>query len=88
MAGQTIQYRLLENIRYQPQTLMLAHLIAIASNDAAGLLPPVLQGIQAEIRQTGCFRMAVNAEDAAVFFGMATARYNGRRQIGKVHCLR
>ena len=42
---------------------------AVAGDDAAGLLAPVLEGIEAEVGDAGRVRVPVNAEDAAVFFG-------------------
>ena len=73
MARQAVQRRLVENVGHQAQALMLPHLIIIAGNDAARFLTPVLQGVQAEIRQAGGFGMAVDAKDAAVFLGTGVA---------------
>ena len=42
MARQAVQHRLVENVGYQSQALMLPHLIIIAGNDAARFLTPVL----------------------------------------------
>jgi hypothetical protein len=42
---------------------------AVTGDDAAGLLAPVLEGIEAEKGNTGRVRVPVNTEDAAVFFG-------------------
>ena len=50
---------------------------AVAGDDAAGLLAPVLQGIEAEVGEAGRVGVPVNAEDAAVFFG--ACRPGGRR---------
>jgi len=49
---------------------VLAHPATVAADDAAGLLAPVLQGVEAEIGEPGRVRMAVNAEDAAVLPGL------------------
>ena len=43
---------------------------AVAGDDAAGLLAPVLQGIEAEVGEAGGLGVAVDAEDAAVFLGL------------------
>ncbi len=48
---------------------MHADPFAVAGDDAAGLLAPVLEGVEAEISDPGRIGMPVNAEDAAVFFG-------------------
>ena len=42
---------------------------AVAGDDAAGLLAPVLEGVEAEKGDAGRVRVPVNAEDAAVFAG-------------------
>lgn len=42
-------------------------LLAVEGDDTGGLLAAVLQGMQAERRQRRGFRMAENAEDAALF---------------------
>jgi hypothetical protein len=47
---------------------------AVAGDDAAGLLAPVLKGVEAEIGDAGRVRVAVNAEDAAVFFGLVVLK--------------
>ena len=42
---------------------------AVAGDDAAGLLAAVLEGVEAEVGEAGRVGVAVDAEDAAVFFG-------------------
>jgi hypothetical protein len=42
---------------------------AVAGDDAARLLAPMLEGVKAEKGEAGRVRVPVNAEDAAVFFG-------------------
>ena len=43
---------------------------AVRSNDACALLPAVLQSVEPVIRQFGSVRVAVNAEDSAIMFGI------------------
>ena len=43
---------------------------AVAGDDAAGLLAPVLEGVEAEVGEAGRVGVPVNAEDAAVFVGL------------------
>ena len=49
---------------------MHADPFAVAGDDAAGLLAPVLEGVKAEIGEPGRVGVPVDAEDAAVFFGL------------------
>ena len=58
-----------EDLGHQPQAPVHADPFAVAGDDAAGLLAPVLEGVEAEIGDPGRVGMPVNAEDAAVFFG-------------------
>ena len=68
--GSVSRNRLVEDLGHQPHAPVLADVLAVAGDDAAGLLAPVLQGIEAEVGQPGRLGMAVDAEDAAVFFGL------------------
>jgi hypothetical protein len=47
--------------------LFSMELLAVEGDDAGRLLAAMLEGVQPERRQGGCFRMAENAEDAALF---------------------
>jgi hypothetical protein len=42
---------------------------AVAGDDAAGLLAPVLEGVEAEEGEAGRVRVPLDAEDATVFRG-------------------
>ncbi len=57
-----------EDLRHQSHATVDPELAFVARDDAGALLPAVLQGIKAVIRQLGGVRMAVNAEHAAVVF--------------------
>ncbi len=61
--------------------------VAVAGDDAAGLLAPVLEGIEAEVGEAGGLGVAVNAEDATVFFGLIGIKGNGLAVSGHV-CIR
>ena len=61
---------MVEDFGHQAQAPVLAHAAAVAGDDAAGLLAPVLQGVEAEIGEPGRVRVAVDAEDAAVLPGL------------------
>ena len=69
MPRQLIQDGGVEDLGHQPQAPMHADPGAVAGDDAAGLLAPVLEGVEAEVGDAGRVRVPVNAEDAAVFFG-------------------
>ena len=68
--GSSIQDRGVEDLGHQPQAPVHADPGAVAGDDAAGLLAPVLEGVEAEKGDAGRVRVPVNAEDAAVFFGL------------------
>ena len=70
MTRELIQDGRVEDLGHQPQAPVHADPGAVAGDDAAGLLAPVLEGIEAEIGEPGRVRVPVNAEDAAVFFGV------------------
>ncbi len=52
---------------------MHADPVAVAGDDAAGLLAPVLQGVEAEVGEPGRVGVPVDAEDAAVLPGFVNA---------------
>lgn len=55
---------------------------AVPGDDAAGLLAPVLEGIEAEKGDAGRVRVPVDAEDAAVFFGAIILEDDRPRVLG------
>jgi hypothetical protein len=40
--------------------------LAVGNSDAGAFLPPVLEGIKAQVRQFGCLRVAIHRENPAV----------------------
>ena len=49
---------------------MFSYLHVFGNRDTGAFLPPVLQGIQAKIRQRSGFRMIVDAENPAGLTGL------------------
>jgi hypothetical protein len=45
---------------------LAGHGLAVRNSDAGAFLPPVLEGIEAQVRQFGCLRVTTNREDPAV----------------------
>ena len=70
-----------EDLGHQPQAPVHADPFAVAGDDAAGLLAPVLEGVEAEIGEPGRVGMPVNAEDAAVFLGLVVFRGGWRFSV-------
>jgi hypothetical protein len=46
--------------------LLAGHGLAVRNSDASAFLPPVLQGIKAQVGQFGRLRVTINCEDPAV----------------------
>ena len=65
-AGQPREAGLVEDVRDVTHLLLDRHALARPGHDAGGLLPAVLHGVEAEIRQVSRVRVAVDAEDAAL----------------------
>ena len=64
---QAIQARLIESFRDVTHVSLGKQLPAIRYDNAAGLLPAMLQRIEPEVSHARGFRVAVDAEDAALF---------------------
>src|SRR4051812_34881239 len=60
----------LKNLRNQAHAFMGVKLFSVGGDDARAFLTAVLQRVQAIVRQLGCVRMAVNAENTAIMFGI------------------
>src|SRR5699024_6863269 len=65
VTAQPLQRLFAEHLRDQTTPLMALHLPAVAHRNAASLLSPMLQRVQAVIRQRGCLGDMVDAEDPA-----------------------
>ena len=63
-------FRVVENLRHEAHAVVLVKFPVVAGDDAGAFLPAMLQGVKAVISQLGGIRMAENAEDSAVMFGI------------------
>jgi hypothetical protein len=59
------------------EAAMSVELLAVEGDDAGGFLAAMLQGVEAERREGGGFRMAENAEDAAFLMRVVVIERNG-----------
>src|SRR5439155_7667711 len=69
-ADKGVKFVAVKNLRHQSHADVLAELPAVAGDNARAFLAAMLEGVQAVVRQLGGIRMAVNAEHAAVVFGI------------------
>jgi hypothetical protein len=69
LAVKAVKHLLCKNLRDQAHPLVTAELTFMIDGDAAAFLPPVLQGIETEIGQTGYINSVTPpyAENAAGF---------------------
>ena len=67
MAGKFSQPFFAENVRNKTHGLFKIELPSVRRADAGSLLTPVLKCIETKIGKICCFRMSVNAKDAAFF---------------------
>ena len=66
--AQSIQDVLMEHIPHQPQVFMIGQLPVVDGGDAAGLLPPVLEGVKPVIGgPCAVSGRVIDAKDAAFF---------------------
>ena len=56
-----------EDVRDQPHRFLDVELFSVGGDDPSPLLPAVLKGVEPQVRHVGRFRVAVDAEDAALF---------------------
>ena len=69
-ADECVKFFAVKNLRHQSHANMLAELPAVAGDNARAFLAAMLEGVQAVVRQLGGIPVAVNAEHAAVVFGV------------------
>ena len=79
-AWKSLQPVLGKHIGHQAHGLFLVKLLPVVGDDAGALLPPMLERVQAEIRQIRRFFVAVDADDSTFLMKLV-----GRRQRGDVH---
>lgn len=70
-ATQTIQVRLIERFRDVSHGPLLPQFDTVGSDNAARLLPAVLQRIQTQVSQARSVGMTINPEDATLFSQLA-----------------
>ena len=69
MPREPVQNSLVKNFRHKAHGLVFQDLFPVGGNDAGAFLAPVLQCVQAEIRQLGCLLVTVDGKYAAFVFG-------------------
>jgi hypothetical protein len=88
--AQRVQCVLVEHLGHQAHVLVDQDLAALADSDAGGLLPPVLQGVEAEVRELGDFLIGgPDAEDTTGVLGSPVVRVEivVQSTVGAWHCL-
>ena len=68
LAYQVMEHIAIEDLRHQPHSAMDMEAFAVRRNDASALLTPMLERIQAIIRQLGGVGMTIDPEHATVMF--------------------
>src|SRR6266704_1323693 len=69
LAGEALEYLLgAEDVGHEPHALVGVEAEPVGRDDAAALLAPVLERIEAEIGQVGRLRVVVDPENTAFFF--------------------
>ncbi len=69
-ADEAVQNFAVENLRHEAHAVMLVKFPVVASDDARAFLPAMLERVKAVVGQFGGVRMAENAEDSAIMFGI------------------
>jgi hypothetical protein len=83
MALKALDVFLAENVDHLAHRGIAEYVVLIARGYARGFLPPVLQGVQAEIGKIGRVFGAVNAENPALILWSDAVL--GARMIGNFH---
>ena len=76
-----MQHFPIKHLRYQPHPFVRAKLLAIADHDPRALLAPVLQRIQAVVRQLRSVGVPVNAKNAAIVFRIMLHGFSNRQRL-------
>ena len=69
-ADKAVQDFAVENLRHEAHAMMLVKFPLVAGDDARAFLPAMLERVKSVVSQFGGVRMAENAEDSAVMFGI------------------
>ena len=73
-ADQSVQNFAVENLRHEAHAVVLVKFSLVAGDDARAFLPAMLERVKSVVSQFGGVRMAENAEDSAVMFGIILHR--------------
>jgi len=73
-------FRVVENLRHEAHAVVLVKFPLVATDDAGAFLAAMLQRVKAEVGQFGGIRMAENAEDSAVMFGIISLSLHRARR--------
>ncbi len=65
-----VQNFAVENLRHEAHAVMLVKFPLVARDDARAFLPAMLERVKSVVGQFGGVRMAENAEDSAIMFGI------------------
>jgi hypothetical protein len=74
VSGEILENVTFENLGNEAHPFMLIELMTVGGHDASALLPPVLERVEAIVSQFCSVRMAVNAENSAIMFGIKLHR--------------
>src|SRR5262249_2145672 len=66
--GQRLERALVERLGDVPHGARDAHLLAVGARDAGAFLAAMLEGVQPEVREIGCFGVPEDAENATLVF--------------------
>ena len=71
VADEVVQdFRVVENLRHEAHAVVLVKFPVVAGDDAGAFLPAMLQRVKSVVGEFGGVRVAENAEDSAVMFGI------------------
>src|SRR5579871_1702214 len=74
---QTAEHFAIEDVGDQAHSAMRNQGLAVGRNDACGFLTSMLQAVEPKVGQVRGLRMAVNAENAALFIKAVELRFGG-----------
>jgi hypothetical protein len=82
VADEVVQdFRVVENLRHEAHAVVLVKFPLVAGDDAGAFLPAMLQRVKAVVGQLGGIRMAENAEDSAIMFGIILLGFASRAPL-------
>ena len=63
-------FGVIKDLRHQAHAVVLVKFPLMATDDAGAFLAAMLEGVKPEVGEFGGVRMAENAEDSAIMFGI------------------